>query len=474
MPLDLPLPSASSDSQPYSLTAEQAVLGAIISDPSCFSAAAIVVRPDDFYLPLHKEIFSALSALDASQSGRFDALVVLDYLIKNGVTTEQDGKQYIFDLVSSVPTTSNVEKYARIVRDKAYIRALIDYANETIEEARDGSHASDVLLNSAEQRLYEIRKGQTIKGPERLSDILPVVYSSLTELVGEDAAEHKGLPTGFPDLDASINGLNRSDLVIIGARPAMGKTSFVLNMARNLCVLSGKRAVVFSLEMSKEQLAQRILSTEARIESSKMRSGRLSKEDWRNMSGAIQYLAGCDLWLDDTSDITVPEMKARVRRLGNVSCVFIDYLQLMTGAKKTDNRTQEVAEITRSLKLMAKDLQIPVITCAQLSRGTEERGRSHRPQLSDLRESGTIEQDADIVMMLYRRDYYKEQDAENARKGGKNSSEEEEDRPAGIPADINETQLLIQKNRHGPTGTIHLVFNSEYTLFTCIEREKSA
>ena len=249
-----------------------------------------------------------------------------------------------------------------------------------------------------------------------------------------------GFTTGFSDLDRVISGLNKSDLIIVGARPAMGKTSFALNIARNVALKAKKKVLFFSLEMTKEQLAQRLLSSEARVGSQKMRTGQLTDNE-------------CDLYVDDTSSITVPEMKARVRRMRDVDCVVIDYLQLMQSGKRTENRVQEVSDITRNLKLMAKDVNVPVITLAQLARGTEGRGKSHRPQLSDLRESGSIEQDADIVMMLYREDYYKDE----------NPPEE---------ANANITEVIVAKNRHGPVETVELGWNPDYTMFTTLERNR--
>ena len=307
----------------------------------------------------------------------------------------------------------------------------------------------------AEQKIYDIRQGKTVTGPASIGDVLKDVYVNLYQLSSDDRAEYAGFPTGFSDLDRMITGLNRSDLVLIGARPAMGKTSFALNLARNVAVYGKRRVLFFSLEMSKEQLAQRVLSTEARVQSTKFRTGNLTPDEWERIANASVFLSDIELYFDDTSNITVPEMKARVRQLKNVDCVIIDYLQLMTGSKKTDNRVQEVSEIKRSLKLMAKDLRIPVVTCAQLARRTEEKGRSHKPQLSDLRESGSIEQDADIVLMLYRENYYNTDD---------NDTPVDEIR-------VDTAEVLVQKNRHGPTGSVGLAWNPDFTMFTSRERD---
>lgn len=440
---------------PFSLEAEQAVLGSILLDPSCISAVTMILKPEAFYLPQHKAIYSAIIALDASSGGNIDPLLVLNTLRREGVYDEESGKTYLFQLSKNVPSTENVEAYAKIVREKFYVRSLIIAAGEISDAASNSSQTADELLDMAEQRIYDIRQGKAIVGPSKIVDIISDVYQNLYNLSQLKPDEYAGFATGFSELDKRITGLNRSDLIIVGARPAMGKTSFALNIARNVAVYAKKKVLFFSLEMSKEQLAQRVLSTEARIQSTKFRTGNLSPEEWMHIAEASVFLSDVELYFDDTANITVPEMKARARQLKDVDCIVIDYLQLMTSSKKTDNRVQEVTEITRSLKLMAKDLNIPVITCAQLARRTEEKGRSHKPQMSDLRESGSIEQDADIILMLYREDYYKDS----------------ADTP---PEDIriDEAELIISKNRHGPTGTVPLAWNPDYTLFTTREYKR--
>ena len=440
-------------SKSYSIEAEQAVLGSILLDPACFPSVSILLRAEYFYLPQHREIYTAMLTIDAAGSGSIDPVLILELLRREKVfSNDEDGKTYLFQLAEAVPATANVESYCRIIKDKFYLRTLINVSNEIIDMAENAGDDADTVLDNAEQRIYEIRQGKTVGGPSKLSEVIANVYDTLYKLNSDDKEQYKGLPTGFPDFDRMCTGLNRSDLVLIGARPAMGKTSFALNMARNVAVRSGKRVLFFSLEMSKEQLAQRVISTEARIPSQKMRTGELTPKEWESLSAACVFLADVQLYLDDTSNITVPEMKARCRRLKNVDAVFIDYLQLMQSAKRTENRVQEVSEITRSLKLMAKDLMIPVVVCAQLSRSTEARGSSHKPQLADLRESGSIEQDADIVVMLYREDYYKN----------------EKENPEEI--EVNSAELLVQKNRHGPTGSIKMAWNPQYTLYTCVQQ----
>ncbi|MBQ2694136.1 MAG: replicative DNA helicase [Clostridia bacterium] len=441
---------------PYSAEAEQAVLGSILVDPSCLSQAAVYITPESFFLPQHSAIFEAMITID-STGKVIDPLVILDLLVQQNVYDNAAGRNYLFQLAESVPSTANVEMYAKIVREKFYMRTLINISSETIENAVAQQETADALLDNAEQKIYNIRQGKTSNAPSKLKDIIVNnVYDTLKKITGEDKELYKGYTTGYSDLDKVLTGLNRSDLILIGARPAMGKTSFALNLARNVAALGKRKVLFFSLEMTKEQLAMRVLGTEARVSSMKMRNGNISQDEWIRLGMATSALNDCELYFDDTSSITVPEMKAKTRRLGGVECVIIDYLGLIKGSTRTENRVQEVSEITRNLKMMAKDLNIPVICCAQLSRGTEGRGKSHRPQLSDLRESGSIEQDADIVMMLYRPDYYK--------------GEREDDEPEEQKQDANIAEVIVVKNRHGETGTVEFVFDGEHTLFLQLEK----
>ncbi len=440
---------------PYSIEAEQAVLGSILIDPACMQIVIEYVKSDYFYLPQHRAIFSAMVSID-TLNGQIDPLIILEALKKDNVYDDAGGKQYLFQLAEIVPSTSNVEAYAKIVREQYYIRTLINTSREIISEASSATDSADTLIDSAEQKIYDIRQGKSSSGPSKLSDIIiNEVYDKLQKLSGEDRDLYKGYPTGFSDLDKVINGLNKSDLILIGARPAMGKTTFALNLARNVAVLGKRKVLMFSLEMTKEQLAQRVLATEARVESTKMRSGELTPDEWARIGTATSMLADCQLYFDDTSGITVQEMKSRIRREKNVDIVIIDYLGLISSVGRAENRVQEISQITRSLKLMAKDLAIPVVVCAQLNRGpANNRGAGgHRPQMSDLRESGSIEQDADIILMLHRPEYY-----------GETPEEGEEERRA------DQTDLIIAKNRHGPTTDISLVFNKDYTLFTSMEK----
>lgn len=438
--------------EPYSMEAEQALLGAVLMNPACYTRVSGIVRPESFYIPQHKAIFAAIANLDYLNQ-KIDPLLVLEELKQNGTYDEAAGKNYLAQLAQSVPSVENVESYARIIKEKYYLRTLMEAAEEMLKNAANEELSADTIMDAAEQKIYNIRQGNKENEPVRLSDILrDEVYDNLQKITSpETAEESKGIPTGFSLLDKYMTGLNKSDLILIGARPAMGKTSFALNIARNIAVKAKKKVVFFSLEMGREQLAQRVLSTEARVENQKMRTGELTDDDWSRIGQATLALNDAELYFDDTSTITVPEMKARVRKMRDVDCVIIDYLQLMTGTKRTESRVQEVSEITRSLKLMAKDLKIPVITCSQLSRSTEARGKSHKPQLSDLRESGSIEQDADIVLMLYRESYY------------------DEDKNETVVTDESKAQVIIAKNRHGGTGEVDLHWNGNYTLFSTPE-----
>lgn len=440
---------------PYSLEAEQAVLGCILVEPECITQVTILVKPDYFYLPHHKAIFLIMQEIDAL-GGKVDPLIVLERLKNDKVYDDTTGKNYLYQLAQSVPSTDNVESYCKIIREKFYIRTLITVSKDIIEDSVSTETSADLLLDSAEQKIYDIRQGRVSKGPTKIGDIIVnEVYEKLQRLNSADKDQYKGFTTGFKDLDKVITGLNRSDLVIVGARPAMGKTSFALNMARNVAMMGKKKVLFFSLEMTKEQLAERVLSTEARVLSTKMRTGEISDDEWPRLATATALLSKCELYFDDTSNMTVPEMKSRIRRLRDVDAVFVDYLQLMKSGGKVESRVQEVSEITRNLKLMAKDLNVPVVVLAQLSRTTEGRGKSHKPQLADLRESGSIEQDADIVIMLYRDEYY---DAE------KEDSEIPEEKPA-----VNKVEFIVAKNRHGPTTTVEAMWNGDYTLFTDLE-----
>ncbi len=443
-------------SLPYSLEAEQSVLGSILIEPDCMERVVTIVKQDYFFLPQHRAIFGAMMSMFSGSKASIDPVVIADLLTKEGHYDTAGGREYLITLRDSVPSTANVETYARIVEEQYYLRTLINVSQEIINDASGGKADANMLLDSAEQKIYDIRKGKDVNGPKRVSDVIVNdVYDRLHKLNSEEKEKFKAIPSGFGMLDKYITGLNKSDLILIGARPAMGKTSFALNLAQNVSMYAKKKCVVFSLEMTKEQLAERLLSATAGIPSQKLRTGELTDDEWVRLGNAAGEYAQVELYLDDASNITVPEIKSKIRRLKNVDIIIIDYLGLIQSAVRKENRVQEVSEITRNLKMMAKDLNIPVICCAQLSRGTEGRGKSHKPQLSDLRESGSIEQDADIVLFLYREDYYR--------------NEQSEDKQDEI--DENSTELIVAKNRHGATGTIEMTFDKEFTRFRCIEKK---
>lgn len=435
---------------PYSVEAEQSVLGAIIIDPPCIEQVAGVIKPEYFYIPQHREIYKVLSNM-FELSRTIDFVTLLEKLKDGGVYDEAGGKAYILQLAQVVPTSANILTYVSIIRERYYTRSLIQAAQGIIKDATENYMDANKLLDSAEQRIYEIRQGRDISGLTHIKQVIEdETYDRLQKITDpETKDDYVGIPTGIGDLDRVITGLNKSDLIILGARPGMGKTSFALNIARNVAINSKKTVCFFSLEMTRDQIAQRLLSNEASVESTKLRTGELSPDEWTRLGMAGAHLSEADIYLDETSGITVPEMKAKLRRMKKVDLVIIDYLGLMHSAKKTENRVQEVQEITGNLKIMAKELKIPVIVCAQLSRGTEAKGKSHIPALSDLRESGSIEQDADIVMFLYRETYYD------------NEKTDDEDR-----SNPNEAKCIVAKNRHGELTTVDLHWDGKFTRFS--------
>lgn len=446
MALDMDRPSGyvGGEQLPYSLEAEQSVLGSVLMDPAVITQVLDVVKPKYFYLPQHKEIFSAMVRM-FSEGKVIDFVTLLDDLKAAGVYDDAGGKAYLLELAQMVPSIANVGAYAKIVREKYYLRSLITVSREIIASAEDESEDVQTVVDSAEQKIYDIRQDRADDGLRHIKDVLIETYDRLGRISSEDKEKYLGLPTGFSEIDRCITGLNPSDLVLIAARPAMGKSAFALNIAQHVAA-EGGRVAFFSLEMSREQNVERMLSAQSRIENQNLRSGELKPDDWIKLAEAADTLSKYQIYFDDTAGITVPEIKARCRRLRSVDLVVIDYLQLMSSGRRIENRVQEVSEMTRGLKIMAKDLNVPVITLSQLSRGTEQRN-GHRPQLSDLRESGSIEQDADIVMFLYRDDYY-EQTGENH----------------------NQATCIIGKNRHGATGDVELHWDGAHTEFTSVEK----
>lgn len=441
---------------PFNLEAEQSVLGCILMDAECMEDAVAEINAESFYLPQHKAIFSAMMLM-YTKSKAIDPVVLVDTLTKSGKYDVSGGREYILQLQQSVPSAVNIGEYIKIVKEQYYLRTLINISNDVISKAASGEGEASDILDYAEQMIYNLRQGKEKNGPTKISEIIVNdVYNKLSQITGEDKEKYKGIPSGFGMLDKYLTGLNKSDLILIGARPAMGKTSFALNLAQNISMNAGKKCVVFSLEMTKEQLAERLLSAQAGVESQKLKTGELTNDEWVRLGNAAGQFNDVELYLDDTSAITVPEIKSRLRRMKNVDAVIIDYLGLISSASKKENRVQEVSEITRQLKMMAKDLNIPVICCAQLSRGTEGHGKNHKPQLADLRESGSIEQDADIVLFLYREDYYRNDVAEDKQD----------------EIDANKTELIVAKNRHGATGSIEMTFDKEFTRFRSIDKSR--
>ncbi|MCD7723110.1 MAG: replicative DNA helicase [Clostridiales bacterium] len=444
--------------QPYSAEAEQAVLGSILIDFSCMNVVTDHIKQDYFYLPQHRVIYACMLSMFMGSSKQIDPIVIADELVKQGHYDASGGREYLVTLRDSVPSAANAEAYAKIIEEQYYLRTLMTLSQNIINRASGGTDANE-LLNFAEQSIYDIRRDKEIGGLKKVSDvIINDVYDRLGKLTGDDAEQYKAIPTGFGTLDKYITGFNKSDLIIIGARPGMGKTSFALNLAHNVCVSAKKKCAFFCLEMTREQLAERLLASQSGVSSQKIRTGELSNDEWVRLGYATGVYNNVELYLDDTSFITVPEIKSRVRRAKDIDVVIVDYLGLIQSAVKKDNRVQEVQEITRSLKMLAKDLNIPVICCAQLSRNSVARGKSSRPQLSDLRESGSIEQDADIVLFLYNKSIDVVQDEAD--------SDDEDENP-------DSTQLIIAKNRHGATGVVEMIFDREFTRFKAIDSNEN-
>lgn len=449
-------PYAGNLALPFSPEAEQSVLGAILLDSSCLDQVMEVLpRPEYFHQVNNRLIYQAMQEM-FTEGKPVDFVTVLERLKEERAFDEGTGKTYLMQLAQIVPSISNVETYAKIVRDKYDIRSLIVTARQILEDASDGTADATMLLDAAEQRIFDIRRGKNMQGLQRINELVLESIDRL-EMLNSENEKYKSVSTGIRDLDEAITGLSRSDLILLAARPGMGKTSFALNIMRNAGVQGKKKIAFFSLEMTKEQLVSRLLSTEGMISAIKLRTGKLDDNEWVRLIEAGDILSQTQMYFDDSSGITVPEIKAKLRRLKDVDLVIIDYLQLMSGTRRTDNRVQEISEITRNLKIMAKELNVPVLTLSQLSRATEKRGADQRrPMLSDLRESGSIEQDADIVLFLYREDYYSNQEAPSET------------------TDRNQGECIIAKNRHGETKTVGLHWQGEFMRFTSQEVIRSA
>ena len=428
---------------PHSLEAEQAVLGSMLIDSRSVAEVIGIVRPDDFFLQQNREIYETIYSM-FNFSETIDPVTVLEKMKVQGLATDKT-PEYLMQLMEITPTAANVGQYARIVRDRAMLRNLATAAGEIRETVLAGVGTPEEILESAEKKIYALRNGNAGETLQHIGVVMVGVFDRLDELSRSGNA-FPGLSTGLHDLDKKINGLNKSDLLLIAARPGMGKTSLALNIALSVAKESAKTVAFFSLEMSREQLAMRLLSNESFVDNQKLLTGQLSEEDWTKIAIASSALSQTDIRVDDNPSISVAEMNAKCRRLPNLGLVLIDYLQLMTSAgtgqtSNNANRVQVVSDISRALKIMAKELNVPVICLSQLSRANESR-TDKRPMLSDLRESGAIEQDADEVLFIYRDDYYHPDTPEK-----------------------NVAEVIVAKNRHGETGTVKLQWLPQFTTF---------
>jgi replicative DNA helicase len=436
----------SAQSLPANIEAERSILGAILLDNLAYNQAAEHLKPEDFLLDSHRRIYSRM--MDLAESSRaIDHLTLAEELQRHAEFEPIGGYAYISGLLDGVPDRPSIEHYIKIVRDKAMLRGIISISTAAIARASDQSDLAEEVLNDTEAQIFALSEKRIGRGFMGVQEIVRESFGSIDALL-QRGQRITGLATHFDDLDAVTCGLQRSDLVIVAARPSMGKTAFAMNIAENAAIEDGKTVAVFSLEMSKEALLQRMLCSVAKVDSHRFRTGSLWQDDTRKVQRAMEKLAQAPIFIDDTPGIAVGEMRAKARRLkqskGALDLIVVDYLQLMSGGgKRYENRTQEVSAISRGLKALAKELAVPVVALSQLSRAPESRGGDHRPQLSDLRESGSIEQDADIVMFIFREEVYKPDDLELN----------------GI------AELIIGKQRNGPIGKIKLAFQKNFTCF---------
>ena len=432
---------------PHSPQAEQAVLGSMLIDADCVKDVMDQLQTQDFYLRTNRDIFETIYQMFV-YSKPIDGVTVAGEMEKNGKSNEQT-RSYLVQLMEVTPTSANVMEYVRIVQEKSLMRQVAFAAGRITAMVQQGTGSAGDMLEAAEQRIYAIRRGRSAQGMVPVSMVLGDVMSQLAELSARGGKSVPGLSTGLSAVDAKINGMNKSDLLLLAARPGMGKTSMALNVALSAARESGKTVAIFSLEMSKEQLVTRLIASEGLVENQRLITGNLRESDWQRIAEAASALSCMDIRIDDNPLLTVADMNAKCRRLENLGLVVIDYLQLMTSAGgkgySGENRQQAVSDISRMLKIMAKELQVPVLCLSQLSRANEKR-EDKRPMLSDLRESGAIEQDADIVMFLYRDDYYNEDSEKH-----------------------NIAECIVAKNRHGETGKVELRWMPEYTAFGTLE-----
>ena len=436
---------------PSDIEAEQAVLGSMLTDKDAVIAAIEVLKPEDFYREDNKTIYTAILSL-YNRAEPVDIITLKSELTSMGKFDSVGGLEYLAELPEKVPTTANVDKYIKIVEEKSILRSLIKTANEIINLGYDPTEDVEDIMDNAEKKIFDIMQSKNQKGYTPIKDILIETFAQIEQLYNQK--QHiTGVPTGFADLDYKTAGLHGSDLVLVAARPAMGKSAFALNIATNAAVRAKVPVAIFSLEMSKEQMVNRILCSEAMVDSNKVRTGKLDEQDWGKLASALGPLSEAEIFIDDTPGISVMEIRAKCRKLKlekGLGLVVIDYLQLITASnnRRGGSREQEIAEISRSLKILAKEIDVPVIALSQLSRAPEQRP-DHRPMLSDLRESGSIEQDADMVMFLYRDDYYNE-DSEKK----------------------NIAEVIMAKHRAGSTGTVELLWLGNYTKFVNIDKNR--
>lgn len=434
---------------PQNLEAEQAVLGAILLEAEALITAMERLRTEDFYSVSHQRIFDAIISLNEDNQP-LDLITLTARLRDQGELEEVGGVSYLAKLIGAVPTAANVEYYAQIVEEKSMLRRLIRTATNIVTNGYAEGDDVGALLSEAEAKIMELSNRRSSTGFISIRDVLMDVFERVEHLYNHKGGV-TGIPTGFPDLDKMTSGFQRSDLIIVAARPSVGKTAFALNIAQNVAVRAGETVAIFSLEMSAAQLVQRMICAESNVDAGRMRTGNLEGDDWEKLSMAIGSLSEAQIYIDDTPGITVADIRAKCRRLKkekNLGMILIDYLQLIQGRGKAgENRQQEVSEISRTLKMIARELEVPVIALSQLSRGVEQR-QDKRPMMSDLRESGSIEQDADIVGFLYRDDYY---DKETEKK--------------------NIIEIIIAKQRNGPVGTVELVFLKQFNKFVSLDRQ---
>lgn len=435
---------------PHSLEAEQAVIGSMLIDANCIKDVMEKLRPDDFYLRQNREVFETIYSMFI-YSKPIDGVTVAGEMERNGTYEENSTRGYLAELMEVTPTSANVMEYVQIVHDKALLRELYTAAGEISAMVQDGEGGAPVILDAAEQKIYAVRRGRSAQSMEPIGVVLQGVLDHLSELSANGGKTLPGLSTGFSVVDDKTSGLGKSDLILLAARPGMGKTSMALNIALNVAKSSGKAVAVFSLEMSKEQLVTRILSNQATVENQRLMTGNLREADWNSIANAAMVLSALDIRIDDNPLLTVADMNAKCRRIDNLGLIVIDYLQLMTSAGgetkySGENRQQAVSDMSRMLKIMAKELSVPVLCLSQLSRANESRN-DKRPMLSDLRESGAIEQDADVVIGLYREGYYNKE-CENP----------------------NAAEAIVLKNRKGQIGTVDLMWLPDYTTYVSVDR----